>query len=131
MQLTTILFLAIQATGILAATAGPEDFAPDFENSSVPPVEEWGNYTAFDASSSPLGKRNCWSGSPYGCDAGKKRCWKVCGDNGQWCWTARGDGGGDCVGKAALILRSVDVDVRVVGEWCWTNGGGRDCGEER
>lgn len=38
--------------------------------------------------------RSCYYGSEFGCSGGY--CWKQCTDNGdgQWCWTAEGDGGG-------------------------------------
>ncbi|KAF9262624.1 hypothetical protein L218DRAFT_394915 [Marasmius fiardii PR-910] len=48
-----------------------------------------------------LGKRDCWYGASYGCsgDAGKpKYCWKTCGANGEWCWTAQGGGWGPWIG---------------------------------
>lgn len=35
----------------------------------------------------------CWYGDPYGCSKGY--CYKVCGDNGRWCWTAWNGGWGD------------------------------------
>ncbi|RYN41370.1 hypothetical protein AA0113_g6740 [Alternaria arborescens] len=93
MRFTDILFCAIQAAGVLSAPhAGNEGEAPDFANSSVPPPNT--PWLSFTDKASPLDKRACWSGSPYGCDLGKKRCWKVCGDGGQWCWTAGGDGSG-------------------------------------
>jgi hypothetical protein len=28
----------------------------------------------------------CYTAAPYGCSRGY--CWKTCGDNGKWCWTA-------------------------------------------
>ncbi|OBT46357.1 hypothetical protein VE01_05379 [Pseudogymnoascus verrucosus] len=94
MQFTSILFLAIQATGVLSASyAGNTGVAPDLSNSSMPPPG-----TAWARSSdkfNPLTARGCVSTAPFGCDLGKGRCWKVCGDGGQWCWTAGGDGSGD------------------------------------
>ncbi|KFY81505.1 hypothetical protein V500_11357 [Pseudogymnoascus sp. VKM F-4518 (FW-2643)] len=94
MQFYSILFLAIQATGVLSASyAGNTGVAPDLSNSSLPPPG-----TAWARSSdkfNPLTARGCVSTAPFGCDLGKKRCWKVCGDGGQWCWTAGGDGSGD------------------------------------
>ncbi|KFY71236.1 hypothetical protein V499_08566 [Pseudogymnoascus sp. VKM F-103] len=87
MQFTSILFLAIQATGVLSASyAGNTGVAPDLSNSSMPPPG-----TAWARSSdkfNPLTARGCVSTAPFGCDLGKGRCWKVCGDGGQWCWTA-------------------------------------------
>ncbi|KAH6711895.1 hypothetical protein DL95DRAFT_373588 [Leptodontidium sp. 2 PMI_412] len=93
MQLSSILFLAIQAAGVLSApSAGNEGDAPDLANSSLPPPGTlWERYSD---QKSPLQARGCVSSAPFGCDLGKKRCWKVCGDGGQWCWTAGGDGSG-------------------------------------
>ncbi|KAK2766264.1 hypothetical protein FQN54_007781 [Arachnomyces sp. PD_36] len=34
----------------------------------------------------------CWHGDPVGCTDGY--CWKTCGDNGEWCWTALHEGTG-------------------------------------
>ncbi|RAH49952.1 uncharacterized protein BO95DRAFT_505203 [Aspergillus brunneoviolaceus CBS 621.78] len=34
----------------------------------------------------------CYRDAPYGCSKGY--CWKVCGSNGEWCWTAKGGGAG-------------------------------------
>ncbi|EUC33611.1 hypothetical protein COCCADRAFT_36559 [Bipolaris zeicola 26-R-13] len=97
MQFTTILFWAAQAVGVFAAPhAGNEGEAPDFANSSIPPPNT--PWMSFTDKASPLSPRGCVSTAPYGCDLGKKRCWKVCGDGGQWCWTARGDGSGDWYG---------------------------------
>ncbi|KAM3065106.1 hypothetical protein ACMFMF_011412 [Clarireedia jacksonii] len=94
MQITSILFLAIQATGVLSAPqAGNIGDAPDLSNSSTPPPGTlWEEGTG---QLNPLTARGCVSTAPFGCDLGKKRCWKVCGDGGQWCWTAGGDGSGD------------------------------------
>ncbi|KAG7097998.1 hypothetical protein E1B28_005306 [Marasmius oreades] len=40
-----------------------------------------------------LGKRSCWYGTnPYGCSSGF--CWKSCGSDGEWCFTAQNDGWG-------------------------------------
>ncbi|PWY76124.1 hypothetical protein BO94DRAFT_538503 [Aspergillus sclerotioniger CBS 115572] len=39
-----------------------------------------------------LGERSCYSAAPYGCSKGY--CWKACGENGEWCWTARKAGVG-------------------------------------
>ncbi|CAG5188703.1 uncharacterized protein ALTATR162_LOCUS12012 [Alternaria atra] len=97
MQLTSILFYAISATGVLSAPyAGDTGAAPDFENSSTPPANT--PWLSFTDKASPLDRRACYSAAPYGCDMGKKRCWKVCGDGGKWCWTAKGDGSGDWIG---------------------------------
>ncbi|RDB29454.1 hypothetical protein Hypma_014810 [Hypsizygus marmoreus] len=45
----------------------------------------------------PLGKgvdaQACWTASPYGCSS-DGYCWKVCGNNGEWCWTAANKGQG-------------------------------------
>ncbi|PVH75689.1 hypothetical protein DL98DRAFT_657977 [Cadophora sp. DSE1049] len=92
MQLSSIVFVAIQVASVLSAPSDIGD-APDLSNSSLPPPgTEWESYTDI---ANPLKARGCVSSAPYGCDLGKKRCWKVCGDGGQWCWTAEGDGGGD------------------------------------
>ncbi|KAK0105077.1 hypothetical protein ONS96_004480 [Cadophora gregata f. sp. sojae] len=94
MQLSSILLLVIHAAGVLSApSTTDESFAPDFANSSIPPPgPEWENYID---SANPLKARGCVSNAPYGCDLGRGRCWKVCGDHGEWCWTAEGDGGGN------------------------------------
>ncbi|CEI60176.1 hypothetical protein FVEN_g6360 [Fusarium venenatum] len=40
-----------------------------------------------------LSKRICWDVAPYGCE-NRSYCWKVCGQNGEWCWTAHAGGSG-------------------------------------
>ncbi|KAL3952683.1 hypothetical protein VFPFJ_11403 [Purpureocillium lilacinum] len=48
------------------------------------------------ASPNPIAKRDCWYGKNSGCSKGY--CWKSCGGNGQWCWTAFNDGYGNWIG---------------------------------
>ena len=44
-----------------------------------------------------LTKRSCyWGKKRAGCSKGY--CWKKCGSNGQWCWSAYNDGYGDWIG---------------------------------
>ncbi|RAK79651.1 uncharacterized protein BO72DRAFT_373150 [Aspergillus fijiensis CBS 313.89] len=40
----------------------------------------------------PVDPQACYRDAPYGCSKGY--CWKVCGSNGEWCWTAKGGGAG-------------------------------------
>ncbi|KAK6336196.1 hypothetical protein TWF696_001759 [Orbilia brochopaga] len=37
----------------------------------------------------------CWFGASSGCTKGY--CWRNCGPNGQWCWTATNSGYGDWI----------------------------------
>ncbi|KAF9534046.1 hypothetical protein CPB83DRAFT_728072, partial [Crepidotus variabilis] len=37
----------------------------------------------------------CWYDSQIGCTGGY--CWKVCGNNGEWCWTANNGGVGSLI----------------------------------
>ncbi|KIJ40804.1 hypothetical protein M422DRAFT_173151 [Sphaerobolus stellatus SS14] len=37
----------------------------------------------------------CVKDTPYGCS--KNFCWKVCGPNGEWCWTAANQGFGEWI----------------------------------
>ncbi|KAK2612506.1 hypothetical protein QQS21_001444 [Conoideocrella luteorostrata] len=48
------------------------------------------------ASPNPVSKRDCWYGKSSGCSKGY--CYKSCGGNGQWCWTAFNDGYGNWIG---------------------------------
>ncbi|KAJ6261627.1 hypothetical protein Dda_4297 [Drechslerella dactyloides] len=42
------------------------------------------------------GANACWFGASYGCS--KNFCWRNCGPNGQWCWTATNSGSGEWIG---------------------------------
>ncbi|KAI1460256.1 hypothetical protein F4805DRAFT_454683 [Annulohypoxylon moriforme] len=42
-----------------------------------------------------LQARECYYDAQYGCTDGY--CWKSCGQPGQWCWAAQGDGTGPWV----------------------------------
>ncbi|KAK6539393.1 hypothetical protein TWF694_009618 [Orbilia ellipsospora] len=45
------------------------------------------------ATLSGRGANACWNGASTGCSKGY--CWKTCGSNGEWCWTAANGGAGD------------------------------------
>ncbi|KPM41722.1 hypothetical protein AK830_g4816 [Neonectria ditissima] len=54
-----------------------------------------------------LSKRVCYDAAPYGCEG--KWCWKTCGDNEEWCWTAWARGGlelGDGVRAGGIVART-------------------------
>ncbi|RAH77612.1 hypothetical protein BO86DRAFT_322812 [Aspergillus japonicus CBS 114.51] len=56
-----------------------------------------GNTAALEGRSEPTIPNTselqaCYKNAPYGCSGGY--CWKVCGNNGEWCWTAKNSGVG-------------------------------------
>lgn len=64
----------------------------DLKKASMAPVtpeflalrnETEGEVKGSDLTVKPLA---CEKGAPYGCSKGY--CWKTCGKNGEWCWTA-------------------------------------------
>ncbi|PYI09935.1 hypothetical protein BO78DRAFT_383762 [Aspergillus sclerotiicarbonarius CBS 121057] len=50
------------------------------------------NNTTASAEIHALQDRACYKDAPYGCSGGY--CWKVCGNKGEWCWTAKKGGVG-------------------------------------
>lgn len=81
-------------------TLPPDINATDVRTCTNHPLS---NQTALEHS---LDKRNCVWNKKSGCDKGY--CWKKCGNEGQWCWTAR---------------------VKGFGDW-YTCGSDRDCNEK-
>ncbi|KAE8384030.1 hypothetical protein BDV23DRAFT_189625 [Aspergillus alliaceus] len=62
--------------------------------------------------------QKCWTRSPYGCSK-DRYCWKQCGNNGQWCWTAHAGGTGpwtSCSTDADCVPGKDDSDF--VGSPC-------------
>ncbi|KAF8898184.1 hypothetical protein CPB85DRAFT_1152564, partial [Mucidula mucida] len=51
---------------------------------------------AFDTSLTRRAPDACVTDAPYGCSSRPtgKYCWKVCGNNGEWCWLANNFGVG-------------------------------------
>ncbi|KAJ5127899.1 hypothetical protein N7448_008678 [Penicillium atrosanguineum] len=70
-----------------------------FEDASLAPFneEQKKNSTQFETRD-PLDERAadaCYTAAPYGCSKGY--CWKSCGSNGEWCWTANKAGLGSWI----------------------------------
>ncbi|KAK5989540.1 hypothetical protein PT974_11067 [Cladobotryum mycophilum] len=62
---------------------------------------------------------SCYRDAPYGCTRGY--CWKVCGNNGEWCWTARAGG----IGKWFTCNSWKDCDAKqACGKGCPSCGCG-------
>ncbi|PYI29060.1 hypothetical protein BP00DRAFT_479945 [Aspergillus indologenus CBS 114.80] len=75
----------------------------DIEGASLAPLDPMdvqtleGNTAALEGRSEPkmpntAELQTCYKNAPYGCSGGY--CWKVCGNNGEWCWTAKNSGVG-------------------------------------
>ena len=59
------------------------------EEASLAPFEDAKKNSTQLKTRDPLNERAadaCYYGAPYGCSRGY--CWKSCGNNGEWCWTA-------------------------------------------
>lgn len=67
------------------------------EASLAPPEDTKKNSTQLETRN-PLNERAadaCYNAAPYGCSKGY--CWKSCGSNGEWCWTATKGGLGSWI----------------------------------
>lgn len=101
MKFTPVFFAGLAAAARLSQ-ADAEAYCGDL---GVMPVPEGANPdNVRTCLEHPLGspktpqileKRDCWYGKKSGCSKGY--CWKTCGQGGQWCWTAQGDGSGPWV----------------------------------
>ena len=111
MRISTIGFLALQATGILAAAAS-KDAADcgelgvlDWSQVNIPTDVDHNDLRKCrdhpetlttrneNKGSNLLQKRECWDGKSFGC-SNTGWCWMRCGGT-KWCWLARDKGYGD------------------------------------
>lgn len=61
----------------------------------------------------------CYFDAPYGCSDGY--CWKACGNNGEWCWTAKNGGTGDWY-TCSASTQCGDSDTYACGQGCSSCG---------
>ncbi|KAK6533668.1 hypothetical protein TWF694_002601 [Orbilia ellipsospora] len=96
----TILPEGVQASDVRRCADHPLGRDRDLKNASLAPMDAEftkrsqnnGEMTADTVIAHLSGRsaQACFFGAPYGCTKGF--CWKSCGKNGEWCWTANQGG---------------------------------------
>ncbi|KAF3902850.1 hypothetical protein AA313_de0207259 [Arthrobotrys entomopaga] len=89
----TILPANVQASDVRRCADHPLGRDRDLKNASLAPMtsefmkrSQNSEVTADTVIAHLSGRSKCYFGAPYGCTKGY--CWKSCGKNGEWCWTA-------------------------------------------